>query len=195
MVLNPERRIVPESLTTPSFTLRRQRLEDNEADFQAVMDSRGELRVWSDSPWPEDDFSLAANLADLHTHIAEHDQHEAYGFSVFTPDGSALLGSLYINEVAPFLENYTVSIHQRAVLDEGQARVEYWLRRGTTPEFEQRFLTAVRRWLAEHWWFAQSYFGSRRAGQAQRQFYEAAGLRELVCLTSRDGTRQFFFHG
>ena len=116
-------------MITPLFTLRRQRPEDNEADFQAVMDSRSELRVWSDSPWPEDDFSLAANLADLQLHIAEHDQDKAYGFSIFTPDGATLLGSLYIDEVAPFLEHYTVNAYQRAVLAEGQARVEYWLRR------------------------------------------------------------------
>ena len=57
------------------------------------------------------------------------------------------------------------------------------------------FLTAVRGWLAEQWWFAQIYFGSRREAQARRLAYEAAGLREQVCLRSLDGTRQYFFHG
>lgn len=195
MTLNPDRLPVPDSLTRPLFTLRRQRPEDNALDYEAVMDSKEELRVWSDSEWPEDSFTAGANLEDLHMHIGEHDRDKAYGFSIFTPDERTLLGSLYLSEVAPFLDNYDASPDQREALARADVRVEYWLRRGTDPEFERQFLEAVRRWLAEAWWFGSVVYGSRRGAETQRSAYEAVGLREVVRLTSKDGARRFHFHG
>ncbi|BDP44433.1 hypothetical protein DAETH_44020 (plasmid) [Deinococcus aetherius] len=195
MPLNPNHLPVPDFLVTPHFTLRRQRPEDNALDYEAVMDSRHELRVWSDSEWPEDSFTPQANLEDLHMHIGEHDRDEAYGFSVFTPDERTLLGSLYLSEVAPFLDSYHVSDAEREVLARAGVRVESWLRRGTTEALEREFLEAVRRWLAEAWWFEGVVYGSRRGAEAQRAVYEAAGLREIAYLTSRDGARRFHFHG
>lgn len=159
------------------------------------MDSRDELRVWSDSEWPEDSFTPEADLEDLHMHIGEHDRDEAYGFSIFTPDERTLLGSLYLSEVAPFLDNHAASPAEREVLARAQVRVESWLRRGTEGDFERQFLEAVRRWLAEAWWFGEVAYGSRRGAEAQRAVYEAVGLREVVRLTSKDGLRRFHFHG
>ncbi len=194
MTLNPDHRPVPASLVAPHFTLRRQRPEDNAADYEAVMASRDELRIWSDSEWPEDTFTPEANLEDLHMHIGEHDRDEAYGFSVFTLDGQRLLGSLYLNAVAPFLDHYHVSDADQEALGRAQVRVEYWLRRGTPPEFERLFLEAVRRWLAEAWWFKGVVYGSRREADAQRMAYAAVGLRESARLTSKDSARRFHFH-
>lgn len=194
MTLNPDARPVPAALITPLFTLRRQTPDHNAADYAAVMDSKEELRLWSDSEWPEDDFTPQANLEDLRMHIGEHDRDEAYGFSIFTPDGRTLLGSLYLSEVAPFLANYQASDEERAVLAQAQVRADYWLRRGTDAAFEQAFLAAVRAWLDRDWWFDRALFGSRRGAEAQRAAYEAAGLREVVRLTSKDGARRFHFH-
>lgn len=195
MPLNSDHLPVPSRLITPAWFLHRQRPEDNDADYLAVMASRERLRLWSDSSWPEDGFSRAANLADLQMHIAEHDQNLAYGFSVYTPDGSALLGSVYVSEVAPFLNHYTVSPEQRQVLENGQARVDYWLRTSVTPDFEQRFLVELRQWFVEQWWFRRIYFGSRRNDQRQRRVYEAGGLQQVAALVALDGSRTFHFHG
>ncbi len=194
MTLNPDGCPVPDSFVTPLFAVRRQTPDHNVADYAAVMDSRQELRVWSDSEWPEDDFTLQANLDDLQMHIVEHDRDEAYGFSIFTPDGQTVLGSLYLDEVAPFLNNYTISDAERAVLATAQVRVEYWLRRGVPADFEPAFLEAVQGWLAREWWFEHVMFGSRRGGAAQRAAYEAAGMHELVHMSSKEGLRHFHFH-
>ncbi|GGO35893.1 hypothetical protein [Deinococcus humi] len=194
MTLNPDRQPVPTSFITPLFELHRQTVGHNEADYAAVMDSRQELRCWSDSEWPEDDFTLQANLEDLHMHICEHDRDEAYGFSIFTPDGQTVLGSLYLSEVAPFIDNYVVSDADRAILAAAQVRVEYWLRRGTSRDLELALLQAVQDWLAREWWFGGVLFGSRRGAEAQRAAYEAAGLLEVAQLASKDGQRRFHFH-
>lgn len=151
--------------------------------------------MWSDSEWPEDDFTPGANLEDLQMHIGKHDRDEAYSFSVFAPDGQTLLGSLYLSTVAPFVEVYTVSDAERALLAAADVRAEYWLRRGTSPDLKQAFLNEVRGWLAREWWCAGVLYGARRGAEAQRAAYEAAGLREVVRLTSEDGLRRFHFHG
>jgi hypothetical protein len=195
MHLNPNHLPVPDVLVTPLFTLRRQRLEDNVLDYKAVMDSREELRVWSDSEWPEDSFTPENNLEDLHMHIGEHNRNEAYGFSIFMPDEQRLLGSLYFSAVVPFQESYHVSAADEAILARADVRMDYWLRQGTAPEFHQDFLKSVFLWLFEAWWFEGVVYGSRREAHSQRAAYEAAGLREAVRLTSKDGTRRFHFHG
>lgn len=194
MTLNPEQQPVPASLITPLFELHRQTAGHSDADYAAVMDSRQDLRRWSDSEWPEDAFTPQANLEDLHMHIREHDRDEAYGFSIFTPEGQTLLGSLYLSEVAPFVDNYVVSDADRAILAAAQVRVEYWLRRGASRDLELALLQAVQDWLARDWWFGGVLFGSRRAADAQRAAYEAAGLHEVVQLASKDGQRRFHFH-
>lgn len=194
MTLNPHGRPVPERLVADQFVLHRQRPSDTALDYAAVMDSRQELREWSDSEWPEDDFTLAANAEDLQMHIGEHERHEAYGYSIFAPDEQRLIGSLYVNSVAPLLEFYVVDGPQRAALLGYGARAEYWLRRGTSPDFEQAFLRAIRHWFTAEWWFGGVLLGSRRNMVAQRAAYEAAGLGEVARLTSKDGRRRFHFH-
>lgn len=195
MDLNPHRQPVPEELVTPLFTIRRQQETDNAADYEAVMASKEALRTWSHSAWPEDDFTPEANLDDLRMHIAEHDRHEAYGYSVYAPDGRTLLGSLYLNAVAPFRDAYTLSEADEAVLNSADVRVEYWLRQGTPPATERAFVQAVQHWLTEAWWFSRVLFGSRRDAHAQRAVYEATGMTEQACLQSKVGDRRFHFHG
>ena len=194
MTLNPARRPVPSELVTPHFVLRRQQLSDNAVDYHAVMDSKEELRRWSDSEWPEDTFTLDDNAEDLAMHIGEHDRDEAYGFSVFTADQGRFLGSLYINQVAPFMEHYRADAHIEEQLSQVDVRVEYWLRRGVDQTFEMEFLSAVKTWLTQAWWFRRVAFGSRRGMHEQRARYQAAGLTELVQLVAREGERRLHFH-
>ena len=53
-----------------------------DADLAAVMASREYLRRWSDSPWPEDDFTRADNEEDLRDHRLEHEDGVAFTYSV-----------------------------------------------------------------------------------------------------------------
>ncbi|SMB78226.1 hypothetical protein [Deinococcus hopiensis] len=194
MTLNPTHLPVPTELVTPRFALRRQQLTDNAVDYDAVMDSQGDLRIWSDSTWPEDTFTLKENAQDLAMHIGEHDRDEAYGFSIFSADQGQFLGSLYVNQVAPFIDNYRTDSQTAERLKQVDARVEYWLRRGVDRAFEMEFLRAVQAWMVEAWWFQRVAFGSRRGMHEQRGRYEAAGMTELAQLIAKEGERRFHFH-
>lgn len=194
MSLKDPQQPVPYRFVTPDFVLHRQRLADNDMDYEAVMDSKEILREWSGSSWPEDDFTPAQNAEDLAEHIDDFEKNIAYGFSIFVPSEDRLLGSLYIDPVMPFAEDYRISTEARVQLESFDARVEYWLRRGVREDFERTFLSEVPGWLGRAWWFERVAFGSRRGMEARRNLYHELGLSEVARLVSNDGTRVFYFH-
>lgn len=194
MTLNPDCLPVPEIYSTDLFVLRRQMLTDNIPDFQAVMSSRLELRVWSDSDWPQDEFTIDENAADLAMHIGEHERNEAYGFSIFDLTENTLLGSLYLSQVASIVENYQVDSITAAYLKHFDVCADYWLRQGVSEEMRAAFLQTVQDWLSEAWWFTNVAFGSRRGMVDQRRQYLEAGLKEIAVLTKETEARQFHLH-
>jgi hypothetical protein len=194
MSLNPNSLEMPIRLETADFVIHRQRISDNELDFDAVMSSKQILRKWSDSEWPEDDFSLEQNAQDIAEHIADHEQNSDYGFSIFTPGEDRLLGSLYLNALAPLLENYPTDPMTLARLLEFDIRVEYWLRAGVSPDLELRFVQSVIKWLEDAWWFENPVFGSRKDMTSRRSLYAELGMTEVTALISVNGLRRFHFH-
>src|SRR5262245_4096225 len=92
---------VPEETRTNRLFLRPLRATDVELDYDAVMSSAEQLRRWSDSDWPADDFTLAGNLNDLQRHEREHGERVAFTFTVLNPEGTRCLGCVYITPVAP----------------------------------------------------------------------------------------------
>ena len=72
-------------------------------DHEALMSSLDYLRMWSDSEWPTADFSVADNEADLAWHDAEHEARIAFTYSVQDPDGSRVLGCLYLRPLRDML--------------------------------------------------------------------------------------------
>ena len=194
MSLNPNVLQVPIRLETADFIVHRQRSSDNELDFDAVMTSKQLLREWSDSEWPEEDFSLEQNGQDIAEHIADHEQNSDYGFSIFSPDEDRLLGSLYLNAVGPLLENYPTDPMTLERLLEFDVRIEYWLRSGIGPDFEMRFVRAVIKWLETAWWFERPIFGTRKNMASRRRLYGELGMTEVAALLSQNGQRRFHFH-
>jgi RimJ/RimL family protein N-acetyltransferase len=194
MSLNPNMLEVPIRLKTADFVVHRQRISDNELDFDAVVSSKQILREWSDSEWPEDDFTLEQNAQDIAEHIADHEQNSDYGFSIFTPNEDRLLGSLYLNAVGPLLEHYPTDPMTLARLLEFDVRVEYWLRSGVGLNLELRFIRAVIGWLEEKWWFERPVFGSRKDMFTRRELYAELGMTEVAALISVNGLRRFHFH-
>jgi hypothetical protein len=194
MSLNPNLLDVPIRLETIDFVVHRQRISDNELDFDAVMSSKEILREWSDSELPENDFSLEQNGQDIAEHIADHEQNSDYGFSIFTPSEDRLLGSLYLNAVGPLLEIYPTDLMTLARLLEFDVRIEYWLRAGVGPDLELRFVRAVIKWLEDAWWLERPVFGSRKDMTSRCSVYAELGLTEVAALLSANGLRRFHFH-
>jgi len=65
MPLTDPRRLVPAGVRTEEFLLRPIRAADAARDFDAVVETRADLRVWEQSSWPDDDFTVEANRQDL----------------------------------------------------------------------------------------------------------------------------------
>ena len=82
---------------TEQFTFRPLTPQYTELDFEALMATKTVLRQWSNSPWPQDDFTLEANRADLKRHEDEFHSGEAYAYTVLNPSESRVEGCLYIN--------------------------------------------------------------------------------------------------
>ena len=81
-----------------------------DADLAAVMASREYLRRWSDSPWPEDDFTRADNEEDLRDHRREHEDGVAFTYSVLAARVERVVGCVYIRPLADALETRDVDV-------------------------------------------------------------------------------------
>ena len=100
MVFYSEDVFITVELRTKDFLLRPLRATDVKLDYAAVIESKDLLRLWSQSGWPTDDFTLADNLKDLQRHEKEHLDREAFTFTVMSLTETECLGAIYI---IPFL--------------------------------------------------------------------------------------------
>ena len=144
---------VPVELRTEEFVLRPIVAEDTEMDYAAVMETREYLRLWRQSTWPEDDFTVEANREDLIELEQRHAAHRAFTYTVLDPDGTRCLGCVYIYPTsATFLAKSTVT----PVGDDEWADVDavtfFWVRLSQMElGMDERLLSALRAWFNEEW--------------------------------------------
>ena len=86
----------PAELRTTDFVLRPIVADDAEMDHAAVMETREHLRLWEQSTWPEDDFTVQANREDLVDLEQHHAEHRAFTYTVLDPHGTECLGCVYV---------------------------------------------------------------------------------------------------
>jgi hypothetical protein len=144
---------VPAKLKTEYFVLRPIVVDDTELDYAAVMETREHLRLWRQSTWPEDDFTVEANRKDLIDLEQRHAAHRAYTYTVLDPDGTRCLGCVYVFPTsATFLAKSTVipvGDDKWADLD---AVIFFWARLSQMETgMDQRLLAALRRWFTDEW--------------------------------------------
>src|SRR5436309_16092952 len=92
---------VPAGRRTGRLVLRPLCAADAAVDYDAVISSAAELRRWSGSSWPADDFTLAENRDDLERHEREHEERAAFTFTVLSPDLTRCLGCVYLTPLRP----------------------------------------------------------------------------------------------
>lgn len=141
----------PARLAAPDFLLRPITAQDAAADHEAVMESRDVLRVWEQSSWPADDFTVEANRQDLRALEERHSQGRAFTYTVLDPTGTTCLGCVYL--MPPDAQMYDgARIVPLADLgwQEVDAAVYFWVRTSRTG-IERALLDAVRSWLARDW--------------------------------------------
>lgn len=143
--LVPDDFIVPEELRHPRFRLRMLAATDAEADYAAVMASQDRLRAGSPHGWPRPGFTLAENRADLERHEREFRERGAFAYTMVAPDGSEVLGCVYINP--PGADSAGPPRHD--------AEVYMWVRDEQHPGLTGMLFEAVDAWLSERWPFEQ----------------------------------------
>ena len=144
---------VPAELRTEEFALRPIVADDAAMDYAAVIETREYLRLWQQSAWPEDDFTVEANRKDLVDLERRHGEHRAFTYTVLSPDGARCLGCVYVFPTsATFLVKSTViqvGDDQWADVD---AVIFFWARLSQMETgLDERLLAALRAWFNEEW--------------------------------------------
>jgi hypothetical protein len=144
---------VPAELRTEEFVLRPIVVGDTELDYAAVMETREYLRLWRQSTWPEDDFTVAANREDLIELEQRNASRRAFAYTVLDPDGTECLGCVYIYDTsAKFLARSTVTPVGADEWADVDAVVFFWVRLSRMDTgMDERLLAALRAWFTQDW--------------------------------------------
>lgn len=168
---DPSRR-VPEQLVTEEFRLRPITADDAALDHAAIMETRSDLRLWEQSSWPEDGFTVDDNRADLAGMEERHTADRAYSYTVLDPSGAECWGCVYVfATTASFLEEASVTAVAGASWPEAQAVVYFWTRASRTAlGMDARLLAALRAWFADEWGLERTVYVTNE------QFVQQAAL-------------------
>lgn len=167
----------PEMLRTNEFLLRPLRETDAELDYEALMESREFLRVWEQSTWPADDFTVEANRADLARHERQHAAGEAFTYTVMNPDESQCLGCVYIfPTTAPMYSRPEIEPVAGEPWTAFEAAVYFWVRTSRLADaLDRRLLDVLRQWFAQEWGIARPLILTNEQVTQQVAMIESAG--------------------
>ena len=173
---------------TDEFLLRPIVEADAASDHEAVMDTREFLRVWEQSTWPEDDFSVEANREDMVKMEQRHLDNYAYGYTMQTPDESSCLGCVYV--MPPDAKGYADVV----VTEVGsmrwadcRANVSFWVRGSRLDDgLDARLLDELVRWFTDEWRLDGVVFSTNQALDHQVALLERAGLEKQFVLDLGD---------
>ncbi|OMH37106.1 hypothetical protein [Tersicoccus sp. Bi-70] len=142
---------LPAGLTTDEFVLRPITAADAEMDHAAVVETREHLRLWEQSSWPEDGFTVEANRADLVDIEERHAARRAFTYTVLDPTGTSCLGCVYVFPTdATFLARSTVTAVADRAWADVDAVVYFWVRASRMATgMDGRLLAALRAWFDE----------------------------------------------
>lgn len=129
----------PTSLVADRFRLEPLGPQHNEADHAAWTSSIEHIRStpgYPDGDWPPlDGMSLEDNLADLRRHAADFTAGRGFTFTVLDPDGSEVIGCVYL--YPPSSADHDVT-------------VQSWVRVDRA-DLDEPLADAVAAWLAAEW--------------------------------------------
>ncbi|WP_426625281.1 GNAT family N-acetyltransferase [Leifsonia sp. McL0607] len=151
---------VPTGLTTDRMLLRPIRADDAADDYAAVAETRELLRLWEQSSWPEDGFTVEANRADLAGLQQRHAEHRAFTFTVRDPEDTVCLGCVYLfPTTAAFLAKSTVTPVGDDAWEDVDAVAYFWVRLSQLEAgLDASLLDALRSWLRDDWGFERVVF-------------------------------------
>ena len=198
MSLGDPRRTIPAGPKTDEFFLRPILATDAALDFEAVMETRADLRVWEQSSWPADDFTVEANRQDLADLEQRHVERRAFTYTVLNPSGSECLGCVYIFPIdAAFLTRATVTaVIEDAHWAEVDAVVYFWVRNSRiSSDMDVRLLAAIRTWMDRDWALARTVFVTNEQFERQVRLLERARLQVKFELREPDKPGGYVVYG
>lgn len=169
---------VPGELRTDEFLLRPIRASDAELDYEAVMESKVFLRLWEQSGWPEDDFTVDANREDLIKLERRHADGESFTYTVMNPTETRCLGCVYIFPTASRLfSRARISAIGGDRWSEYEAAVYFWIRKSRlTDMLDRRLLEALGPWLEHEWHIERHLIVTNEQFEQQVSMIESTDL-------------------
>jgi hypothetical protein len=170
---------VPVGFRTADFELRPIVADDAESDFAAVMETREDLRLWEQSTWPDDDFTVEANREDLLDLERRHADHRAFTYTVLSPNSVECLGCVYIfPTTASFLARSEVTAVGRDLWADVDAVVFFWVRKSRMETaMDVRLLAALRAWFDQEWKLARTVYVTNEQFEQQVDLINRTDLR------------------
>lgn len=170
---------VPAALRTAEFLLQPLQPIHVELDFAAITSSRDMLRRWSNTPWVQDDFTLAENYRDLARHDSEHQRRESFTYTVLNPLATECLGCVYITPATHPLRHLSCEAEfSGAALPASQvATVSFWVRQSLLQEdCDRRLFSTLQTWFTQDWHFTQVLFLTSQQDTRQISLFMQASL-------------------
>lgn len=191
------RESVPPELRTSEFVLRPITADDAATDHDAVMETREHLRLWEQSSWPEDDFTVEANREDLVDLEERHAAGRAYTYTVQDPLGTESLGCVYVFPThVTFLAKATVTPVGDDVWADVQAVTYFWVRRSRMETgLDGRLLAELRAWFAEDWKLERTVFVTNEQFTQQVDLIERTDLTRRFELVEPNKTGTYLVYG
>jgi hypothetical protein len=193
----PRQETVPKGTRTDRLCLRPLTTAHVAIDYDAVMESREQLRAWSQTTWPKDDFTLAENRADLARHQREHSEGVAFTYTVLDPTETRCLGCVYITALPETIRHlYAAAAYA--------ANVGFWVRtleltEESAPEFgnglESHLLVTLRQWFAADWPFDQVVYTISQQNPRQADLLDKARLLRRASVSLGDGRPCWVYDG
>lgn len=197
MSITDSNKPVPTELRTAEFFLRPIVADDAELDHAALMETRLYLRVWEQSTWPEDDFTVEANRQDLANLEQRHAEHRAFTYTVLDPNGTECLGCVYVFPTsASFLAKSTVTPVSDDEWADVDAVIYFWVRLSQMETgTDERLLVALRGWFSKEWKVERAVYVTNAQFLQQVDLIECTDLKLKFELVEPDKPGKYLVFG
>ena len=171
-------------LAADDFVIRPLLISDAALDYDAVIESRRELRIWEQSGWPADDFTLEQNLIDLRRHQDDADKGTGYTYTVMKSDETECFGCVYIYSPAVhWIGRLQVTPLAHDKWGDVDAVTSFWVRTSKHGEgMERALLEVLIDWFASDWPFRHNLFSCVKPLSRQINVLESAGLTQRFAM-------------
>jgi hypothetical protein len=185
MAFNDDDFHAPAELRTDGFLLRPIRASDAALDYEAVMASKEYLRLWEQTGWPADDFTVDANRADVVKLEWWHAAGERFTYTVLEPNETQCLGCVYIVPTgARLFARRQIAAIDGARWSEYAVAVNFWVRTSRLADgLDRRLLDALGPWLADEWHIARHLIVTSEQVAQQVSLIESTNRRLRFRLT------------